>query len=206
MKSTAKREMPMALLMIVEIVVGIMLLVNPHSFIRAVIVIFGIVLLAIGAFSLINYFRTRSTEGAGNAPLIGGLVALAFGIAAIVIGSTGLFEALMAVVIILVAIIVIVAGVVKLANFFNMKKEGFPVSWLRIIGAIVAVVAGLVVLFNPFGSEDFLWRFLGIMMIVMAVVDLMSFFLRGPGNGQIVEEGTNHYQNNNSNDNSNKNG
>ena len=63
-----------------EILVGVLLLIDPVGFTSGIIVIFGIVLAVIGAVSLFRYFRNDAETAAQESGLAKGLVFAIFGL------------------------------------------------------------------------------------------------------------------------------
>lgn len=49
--------------------------------------------------------------------------------------------------------------------------------FVEVIGAILTIVCAVLILANPFTSAAFLWTFIGVTMIVEAVVDVVAFIL-----------------------------
>ena len=59
-----KRNLGSVAMSLAEIVVGILLLVNPVGFTSGIIIAFGIVLMLMGISTTIKYFRTEPEEAA----------------------------------------------------------------------------------------------------------------------------------------------
>ncbi len=64
---------------IIEVVAGILLLVNPVGFNAASIIVAGIALMAGGLFNMVRYFRSGSEKAAVSQLLMKGLVSLLAG-------------------------------------------------------------------------------------------------------------------------------
>ncbi len=75
-----KDNMGNLLMSLCELVIGILLLINPTGFTSSVIIVIGVVLLLRGILNVISYFRTNSEEAAREHSLAGGIVLLAVGL------------------------------------------------------------------------------------------------------------------------------
>ena len=64
---------------LLEIVVGILLLINPLSFTAGIILAAGIVMLISGVISIVQYFRADAEEAAAGQCMVKGLAALLAG-------------------------------------------------------------------------------------------------------------------------------
>ena len=65
---------------IFEIMVGILLLIDPVGFTSGIIVVFGIVLAVIGAISLFRYFREDAETASQESGLAKGIIFAIFGL------------------------------------------------------------------------------------------------------------------------------
>ena len=65
---------------IFELLVGILLLINPVGFTSGIIIVFGIVLAVVGAVSLFRYFREDAETAAEERGLTKGLIFVLFGL------------------------------------------------------------------------------------------------------------------------------
>ena len=71
-----KRNLGSVAMSLAEIIIGILLLVNPVAFTSGIIVAFGIVLMIMGIGTTIKYFRTEPEEAAVSQILVKGLLEL----------------------------------------------------------------------------------------------------------------------------------
>lgn len=168
-----KVNIPIILLIILEIAVGILLLVNPETFTQAVIVVFGIGLFAVGVIYLLQYFLEKKGDVKHNIlPLIVGAVSLIVG--AVCAICSGMILGLDQVIAVVYGVVLLVTGVYKLYNFFKAKKNGVPVSKVSIISGLIAIVLGIVIVIYPKDATFTVWQITGIVLIVEAVVDCLS--------------------------------
>ena len=126
----------------------------------------GIALCVWGVLRLMTYFRMSREDVFVSFGLVQGISLLAFGIffvmrpeaIAVFFGTA-------------IAIIIIIDGILKLQyaiEFYHMEAQRW---WIE---AIVAALMGVVALFNPFGSSTVLMMFVGIVLMVEGLSDLIS--------------------------------
>lgn len=112
---------------LMEILVGILLLINPVGFTSGIIIGAGFVLLVTGLISVIKYFRTEPEAAAKNQMLVKGLVALLAG--AFCAFKSGWFVVTFPVITLIYGIIILLTGLAKiqrLVDALRMKKaSGF---------------------------------------------------------------------------------
>lgn len=65
---------------IFEVLVGILLLINPVGFTSGIIIVFGIILTVTGVVSLFRYFRENPETAAQERGLAKGLIFIVFGL------------------------------------------------------------------------------------------------------------------------------
>ena len=155
-----------------EILAGILLLINPVMFTSGIVVALGIVFLIIGLLGVISYFKTDPAEAAIKQTLAKGLAMSAAGLFCIV--QYQWFVESFSVLAVLYGVIILMMGFSKIqwaVDMLRMKKENW---FLAAIGALLSVIFALVILMNPFHSTKVLWTFVGISLILEAVVDIMA--------------------------------
>ncbi len=158
---------------IVEIVLGILLLIDPVGFTSAIIIIFGIVLAVVGVFSLVRYFKSDAHVAALENNLANGLMGIVFGLFCVF--RSDWFISAFPVLTTLYGVLALVSGISKIqwaVDMFRMKQKYW---FIGLISAILTIVFALIIINNPFSSTSFIWTFIGVSMIVEAVIDLLSF-------------------------------
>lgn len=162
------------ILSLFEIIIGILLLIDPIGFTTGIITAAGIALLVIGVICSIKYFRTEAAEAATGQYLLKGLAALLAG-AFCVLKADWLIVTFPALTI-LYGIVVLVTGLSKIQQTVDMLRRKSK-KWLWALGsAVVATVCGLIILSSPFSSTAVLWMFTGITLIVEAALDIVTWF------------------------------
>ena len=167
-----KRSLSGVAMSLVELIIGILLLVNPVGFTSGIIVAFGVVLMIMGAGSIIKYFRTEPEEAAVNQSFVKGLVELLAG--AFCTFNSHWFVVTFPVLTLLYGVVILLTGLKKLqwtVDIIRMKRSKW---YLAAISAVVSILCGVVVITSPFSTTAVLWMFTGISLIVEAVFDMIS--------------------------------
>lgn len=164
---------------LLELVVGILLLIDPIKFTSDIIIVGGIVLALAGIFSIIKYFGTEAREAAVSQLLLKGLIALLAG--AFCIFKSKWFLVTFPVITIIYGIVILVTGLSKIQVMVNMIRTKNKKWFLPAISAALAVILAWIILDSPFATMKVLWMFIGISLIVKAVFDMIAFFAERKG-------------------------
>ena len=160
---------------IFEILVGILLLIDPVGFTSGIIVAFGIVLAVIGAISLFRYFREDAETASQESGLAKGIIFAIFGLFCAF--KSEWFMVTFPLLTVLYGILTLVSGVSKVQWAVDMLRAKQKYWFVEVISAVLTIICAILILTNPFTSTAFLWTFIGVSMIVEAVVDVIAFFL-----------------------------
>lgn len=160
---------------IFEVLTGILLLINPVGFTSAIIVIFGIVIAIIGSRSLFRYFHTDPEMAAQESGLAKGLICVIFGLFCIF--KSEWFIITFPLLTVLYGILALISGVSKVQWAVDMLRTKQKYWYIEVIGAALTLIFAVLILANPFATTAVLWTFIGITMIVEAVVDVLAFAL-----------------------------
>ena len=160
---------------IFEILVGILLLIDPVGFTSGIIVVFGVVLAVIGVASLFRYFRNDAETAAQESGLAKGLIFAIFGLFCAL--KSEWFIITFPLLTVLYGILTLISGVSKVQWAVDMLRAKQKYWFVEVIGALLTLTCSILILTNPFTSTAFLWTFIGVSMIVEAVVDVIAFFL-----------------------------
>ena len=159
-------------LCLLEILVGILLLINPVGFTSGIIIACGIALLVSGLFFTIKYFRMDAKAAVQSQMLLKGLALLLIG------GFCTLksywFIATFPLLTIVYGIATLVSGLGKIQwtfDLFRLKKKKW---FLAGISAILSIICAMIILSNPFSTTAVLWMFTGISLIAEAVMDIVA--------------------------------
>lgn len=150
-------------------VFGLVLAVNAEGFIKSITVAIGVVLLLIGVFPVIDYFRYRK-EG------LGASVGLISGIFSIVCGLMLLIneDLLMILIPVFIGVWMIINGINKIQVSFEIKDLGEK-SWIiTFIYSILIIVLGGYFIVNPISGATTVTSFIGIVLCIYAVLDIID--------------------------------
>lgn len=167
-----KRSLSSVGMSLAEIIVGILLLMNPVAFTSGIIVAFGIVLMIMGVSKTVKYFLTEPEEAAVRQILVKGLLLLLAGVFCAF--NSHWFIATFPVITLVYGAVILITGITKIQwtiDIIRMKRS----KWIWVaISALISVLCGIVIICNPFSSTAVLWMFTGISLIVDAVFDMIG--------------------------------
>ena len=167
---------------LVELLVGILLFVNPEGFTSGILMAVGIVLLLCGVVCLIHYFTTEPVQAALEQNFSKGLVMILLGgfLALRTQQAMRFFSAITH----LYGIAILIIGVVKLQQGIDLLRLKARYWFLAGINAVLAILFAAVILSNPFTTTIVLWRVAAISLIVEAVLDVVVLIMTGKGPAQ----------------------
>ena len=157
---------------IAELVIGILLLINPVGFTRGIIIALGIPLALQGIGSIVSYIREKPQAASEGNLLAKGLLLTCGGLFCMFRSSW--FIAAFPVLTVLYGVMTLVTAFGKLqwtADLLRMKHKYW---FIALINALLSLVLAILIMTNPFGSTAVLWVFIGISMIVESVVDVVT--------------------------------
>ena len=148
---------------------GLVLAVNAEGFIKSITVVIGVVLLLIGVFPVIDYFRYRK-EG------LGASVGLISGIFSIVCGLMLLIneDLLMILIPVFIGVWMIINGINKIQVSFEIKDLGEKSGIITFIYSILIIVLGGYFIVNPISGATTVTSFIGIILCIYAVLDIID--------------------------------
>lgn len=160
---------------IFEVLVGILLLINPIGFTSGIITVSGIILAVTGVVSLFSYFRENPETAAQESGLAKGLIFIGFGLFCAF--KSEWFIITFPLLTVLYGILALVSGVSKVQWAVDMLRLKQKYWFIEIISAALTIICAILILLNPFTSTAFLWTFIGVTMIAEAVVDALAYIL-----------------------------
>lgn len=155
-----------------ELVVGVLLLVNPVSFTVGIIIVAGVVLILLGLINVVRYFRTSVDEAVLGQTLTKGLLSLLAGI--FCVWKTEWFIITFPVLTILYGVLILVAGISKIQLTVDMLRWKSKNWFWAAISAAVSIVCAIVILRSPFSTTAVLWMFTGASLIVEGILDIVA--------------------------------
>lgn len=171
-------------LCIVELLVGILLLVNPTGFTGGMIVAAGGLLILWGLWQGVRYFLLKPVEAAQRQLLFRGLCAVLLGLFALChvewILSVFPFVAMV------YGLCVLLLGLRRIQWTVDMIRLKMRRWYWPAIGAGLSLLVAVVILLNPFETLATLWVFTGIALIAEAVVDVLTLIFDWQEDGKDV--------------------
>ena len=178
--SFLKRNSGAIAICLFEVLIGVLLLINPVGFTAGIIIAVGFFLAAGGIYSIIQYFQQKSEDAAIGQGLFKGLVLLLAGLFCVL--KSKWFIITFPVLTILYGVGILLVGLRKIqwtVDLLRLKRGKW--GWAA-ASAVLSIAAGVVVLHNPFTSTAVLWMFAGICFIVDAVFDVVVTCISGGKN------------------------
>ncbi len=172
---TLKQNGNAIIMCIIEVVAGILLLINPVGFTAGIIIATGIALMVSGLLNVIRYFRSSPMEAAAGQLLMRGLVALLAG--AFCAFNPEWFIITFPMIAILYGVAVLIGGLGKVQITMDMLRVKNSKWWWGAISAAISIICAFVMINNPFSSTVALWWFTGISLIVEAVFDMITLIM-----------------------------
>lgn len=157
---------------VLEIVVGVLLLINPVGFTSGIIVGGGVLMCIAGALSIVRYFMMKAELAAQKQLLFKGIMLVMAG--AVCITRYNWFLSAFPLLTVLYAIAMLILAAAKLQKMADMKRLQLTGWYMPGISALMAVVLGVIILWNPFGAVAAVWTFVAISMIAEAVVEIVT--------------------------------
>lgn len=159
-----------------EILVGVLLLINPVSFTSGIIIGAGWVMALVGLVSIGRYFLSTPEEGAKGQLLFQGLT---LGLAGVVcITKYAWFLTAFPLLTVIYAGWMLVIAAMKLQRMADMLRLKTGRWYMPGIAAALAIILAVIILWNPFGAANAVWTFVGVSLIAEAVVELVGAILR----------------------------
>ncbi len=187
-----RANLGLIVLCLVELAVGVVLLIDPDRFTRAVLFVVGAVLLIAGIVCVIRYFISSPEMAVMEKNLAIGLLCLIAG--ALFVFRNSLFPSLTHI----YGIALLIVGAVKFQQGIDRLRFRLPYWYLTVINALIAMVISVLILIDPFKAMEMLWRIVAIALIVEAILDLAAVITgikagptpSGPPLGQVPERFT----------------
>ena len=148
---------------------GLVLAVNAEGFIKSITVAIGVVLLLIGAFPVIDYFRYRKDGLGASVGLISGIFSIVCGLMLLINE-----DLLMILIPVFIGVWMIINGINKIQVSFEIKDLGEK-SWIiTFIYSILIMVLGGYFIVNPISGATTVTSFIGIILCIYAVLDIID--------------------------------
>lgn len=148
---------------------GLILAVNAVGFIKSITVAIGVILLLIGVFPVIDYFRYRKDGLGASVGLISGIFSIVCGLMLLINE-----DLLMILIPVFIGVWMIINGINKIQVSFEIKDLGEK-SWvITFIYSILIMVLGGYFIVNPISGATTVTSFIGIILCIYAVLDIID--------------------------------
>ena len=155
-----------------ELVIGILLLIDPIGFTSGIIITAGVLLVLTGLVNCIRYFVTEAKEASKGQYMTKGLIAVLAG--AFCILNTDWFIVTFSALTVIYGIIVLLTSVEKIQLCIDLLRQKRKKWYLAAFSAIISLVCAVVILKNPFSSSTLIWIVAGISLILEAIFDMYT--------------------------------
>ena len=155
-----------------ELVIGILLLINPIGFTSGIIIAAGIILVLNGLINCIKYFRAEVKEASKGQFLTKGLIAIIAGVFCIL--NTEWFIVTFSALTVIYGVIVLLAAVEKIQLCMDLLRQKRKKWYLAAFSAIISLVCAAVILKNPFSSTTIIWIVAGVSLILESIFDMYT--------------------------------
>ena len=160
---------------LVELLIGILLFVDPVGFTSGILMAVGVILLLCGVVCLIHYFNTDPVQAALEQNFSKGLIMILLG--GFLVLRTQQVIALFPLLTHLYGAAILIVGVIKLQQGVDLLRLKARFWFLAGVNALLAILFAAIILSNPFTSTIVLWQVAAISLIVEAVLDIAVLFL-----------------------------
>lgn len=168
---------------IVFLIFGLLLIFQTESIIKTVSIIIGSILLIIGIFPIVNYFRNRDQGILSSAGLLYGIFSAVAGIVIIVNNN------------LLLTIVPVLAGVWMIINSVNKIQIAMELrdnkisSWLiSFIFAIIILIVATLLIIYPARGAIIVSRTVGIFIVIYSILDIADSVLIKLKGKQVKQE------------------
>lgn len=168
-----KRSAGNLVMCIAEILIGILLLIDPVGFTSGILIAAGIILALFGIRYAVRYFRKDPEEAAEETGLAKGLVCLLAGLFCAF--KSEWFIATFPILTVIYGVATLLTGIGKVQWAVDMLRQKQKYWFIALIGAVLTLGVAALILSNPFSSTAFLWTFIAVSLILEAVVDILTF-------------------------------
>lgn len=168
-----KKNLSSVWILILELIVGIMLVSAPTDITKIILIVLGAMLALGGLAEVIAYFREDAEDAARNQTLTKGLC-MVIGGAALAMKNAPLAAFLVDKIGLVYGALMLAAGLSKLQGVLDILRTKGEKWYIAAINAALTLALAAVVLMK----KDLAVKFVGLFLVVQAVVDILVLVLR----------------------------
>ena len=161
------------ILTLIELLLGIILLVRPVGFTKTVIVILGLILTLQGILRVLAYCRTEILITSTEQTLAQGLIYACAGLFCML--RSDWIMAAFPVLTVFYGVLILLSGFFKIQWAVDMYRIHIRYWYVALISAVLSLTLAILIILNPFASINALWLFMGVSLIVEAIVDICAY-------------------------------
>lgn len=169
-----KKHLSTLLVCAFEIIIGILLLINPLGFTQGIFIAIGILALVLGIRSIIRYFKAAPEDAAHTADLFIGLTAIAFGCFCTI--RQNWIIAAFPVLAVFYGVAQILGGFQKIQLTVDALRLKSNMWYFFAISAALSLLLGAIIIGNPAMAIMSVWVFTGISLIVEGIFDAVTMW------------------------------
>ena len=154
---------------ILLIIISIFLIAIPGIVLSTLVTVFGIIFFIEGLINIISYIFEDKEIRAFSNELVLGIILLAFGL--IILLNQVAFISILPIVI---GMWLIIKSVMKFQLAINLKSMMAEKWGWVLASAILMFIFGVLIVLNPFATVITLTRFVGIMLLIAEICDLIE--------------------------------
>ena len=175
MKKIVKDFRNLLIICLLELVTGIVVLIDPFGFTRTLLMIVGIVLAIFGVTFGVQYFKKTPEAASLSNDLFFGILLVMAGLFMLVKPDNiiTVFSLLTT----LYGVGIIVSAIAKLQQSVDQLRLKNKKWWYFAILTAVTLIIGIVSYTNPFQTITVNWQFTGICLIILAIADIATIIL-----------------------------
>lgn len=170
---------------VIELVIGILLLINPIGFTTGIIIAGGVGIGSAGVLCIFKYFRQEPEEAKKGHHFSIGLLLIMIGLFCVI--RSDWFIATFPILTVIYGIFMLLTGISKIQTMVDMLRLKNSKWFWAGVNAAVSIVCAVLILWSPFTSTTLLWIFAGVSLIVEAILDIVTIFLAYIGK-KVVED------------------
>lgn len=166
------------LMCIAELLVGILLLIDPAGFTGAIITLLGVLLIVKGAVDIAHYFQINQRVAAEGHLLTSGLLFASAGLFCVI--RSDWFIRVFPILTMFYGILILLSAFQKIQWTVDLRRMGVSRWYIALISAVCSLVLAVIVLTNLVATTAAMWMLIGIALIVEAALDILALlFQRG---------------------------
>ena len=169
---STSRKLTSITAIIIYFIAGLLLLIWPGLMVEITKWGLIIVLAVYGIIKIISYFRMTPEDGANTIAFAGAL--LAFSLAIYILIDAASFAEIFPRV---WGLIILLGGFMKIQDSIDTLRLHAKGWWIMLIGAVISLVLGIIAVIRPEFILNSIALFLGISLIVEAIIDLIILII-----------------------------